>query len=188
MAPLLSRFLMQQRLAAVAPYLCGEVLDLGCGSSPVIARLQPSQAYVGVDWRADTVGQLRARYPNHEFYERDIDTQPLALPRRFDTVVLLAVIEHLRRPEHLFSQVCDVLRPGGRVVMTSPSAWGNRLHGWGAQVGLFSHEAADEHHSIFSRVGLEARIRPHGLALVAFRYFELGCNQLFVCQARPPDA
>ena len=172
----------------MAPYLRGDVLELGCGSSPVITRLQPGQPYVGVDWRADAVGELRARYPRYEFYERDIDTQPLALPSRFDTVVLLAVIEHLRRPEHLFAQLCGVLRPGGRVVMTSPSAWGNRLHGWGAQVGLFSREAADEHYSIFSRAGLEARIRPHGLALVAFRYFELGCNQLFVCQVRPTDA
>lgn len=188
MAPLLSAFLLQRRLAAVTPFLRGDVLDLGCGGADIAARLRPDQAYVGVDWRAALIDQLRARWPRHTFYQRDFDTQPLALPRRFDTVVMLAVIEHLSQPDHLFAQLCAVLQPGGQVVMTSPSAWGNWLHGWGARVGLFSREAAREHNLIFSRDLLADRVRPHGMALAHYSTFGAGGNQLFVCRPAAGDA
>ena len=182
---LLSPFLSERRLAAVAPFLRGDVVDLGCGGAAVVARLKPGQAYVGVDWRAAAIQQLCSRYPQHQFFQRDLDTQPLALPRRFDTVLMLAVIEHLRRPEHLFAQLRGLLNPGGQVVMTSPSRWGNWLHGLGARAGVFSRVAAGEHYLIFSRARLAAMVRPHGLDLVHYRSFLLGGNQLFVCQAQP---
>ncbi len=187
MAPLLSEFLLQRRLAAVRPYLRGDVLDLGCGGADIARLLQPGQAYAGVDWRAALIDQLRARWPRHTFYQRDFDTQPLALPRRFDTVVMLAVIEHLRQPERLFAQLGGALLPGGQVVMTSPSAWGNWAHGWGARVGLFSRQAAQEHNLIFSRERLAEQMRPHGLALAHYHTFAAGGNQLFVCRAAARD-
>jgi 2-polyprenyl-3-methyl-5-hydroxy-6-metoxy-1,4-benzoquinol methylase len=182
MASLLTPFLLRQRLAAVKPYLRGAVLDLGCGGGELVACLRPDQTYTGVDWRAETVRQLQARYPAHMFHRRDFDTEPLALAERFDTVVLLAVIEHLRQPEHLFGQLAQVMTADGRAVMTSPSGWGNGLHAVGARLGLFSRAAADEHHIIFSRERLSRMVEPHGLALAGYRRFLLGGNQLFVCR------
>jgi 2-polyprenyl-3-methyl-5-hydroxy-6-metoxy-1,4-benzoquinol methylase len=183
MTPLLTHFLLQQRLAAVTPYLRGDVLDLGCGGGQLISYLGPGQTYTGVDWRADTIHRLRVRYPQHEFYQRDLDCEPLVLPRRFDTIVLLAVLEHLQSPTTLLAQLREALKPGGCVVMTSPSGWGNWIHKLGARVGLFSQAAADEHYHIYSRTSLAALLQPHGVSLTVFRPFLLGANQLFVCTA-----
>jgi 2-polyprenyl-3-methyl-5-hydroxy-6-metoxy-1,4-benzoquinol methylase len=180
--PVFTQFLAKQRLAALRPYLRGDVLDLGCGGDGVISCLRPGQGYVGVDWRAEVLRQLQVRYPQYTFYQRDFDREPLLLGQDFDTVVLLAVIEHLRKPETLFAQLRTLLRPDGRVVMTSPSGWGNWLHGFGARVGLFSREAAAEHHIIFSRERLATMLQPHGLVLERYRTFLLGGNQLFVCR------
>jgi 2-polyprenyl-3-methyl-5-hydroxy-6-metoxy-1,4-benzoquinol methylase len=186
---LLSSFLLRQRLAAVAPYLRGDVLDLGCGDGPLIPRVRTAQAYVGVDRVAGRIDRLRAHYPQHEFHRRDLDRDELDLGRRFDTVAMLAIIEHLKRPEHVLAQLGGVLRPGGHVVMTSPSAWGDLVHGGGARIGLFSREAAAEHQGTFSRRRLAAMAASCGLALVRYRRFLLGGNQLFVCRpASRPQA
>jgi 2-polyprenyl-3-methyl-5-hydroxy-6-metoxy-1,4-benzoquinol methylase len=185
MAPLFTRLLLERRLAAVRPYLRGDVLDLGCGGGELIRCLRPGQAYTGVDWRSEAVRQLQTRFPQHTFLRRDFDTEPLALPQQYDTVVLLAVIEHLQQPERLFGQLRDLLRPDGRVVMTSPSGWGNWVHGLGARFGLFSREAAAEHHTIFTRQTLGNIIEPFGLALTRYRRFLWGGNQLFVCKPKP---
>ena len=182
MPPLLTAFLARQRLAAIWPYLHGDVLDLGCGSAEVSTYLSPGQVYVGIDRRIPLIARLRQRYPQHRFLACDFDAEPLALDRRFDTVVLLAVIEHLRQPDSLFAQLPSLLQPFGRVVMTSPSAWGNWIHAGGARLGLFSSEAAGEHHTIFSARALAARLEPHGLKIDVFRRFVWGGNQLFVCR------
>ncbi len=186
MVPLLSVYLARQRIAMVRPYLRGDVLDLGCGYAHLVSSLQPGQVYVGIDRNAALLDKVRTRYPQHTFCQSEFDTERLPLRQRFHTVVMLAVIEHLRQPDHLFSQLRDCLQPQGQVLMTSPSAWGNRIHSLGARIGLFSLEAARDHSEIFSKASLAARVRPHGLALVRYRRFEGGGNQLFVCRALSP--
>jgi 2-polyprenyl-3-methyl-5-hydroxy-6-metoxy-1,4-benzoquinol methylase len=182
---LLTPQLVQWRLVIARPHLLGDVLDLGCGGADVVRLLGPNQTYVGVDWRADIVQQLQARFPMHLFRQLDLDTQALDFQRRFDSIVLLAVIEHLRQPQHLFAQLANLVEPTGQIVMTSPSPFGHRLHAFGARLGLFSREAAAEHHTVFNRETLATLIRPYGLTLAVYRPFLFGCNQLFVCRNTP---
>jgi SAM-dependent methyltransferase len=181
--PVFTSFLQRQRLKIVRPYLRGDILDLGCGDAALLPLVGPGQAYTGVDGRGALVADLRGQYPQREFYQRDLDREPLAVPGRFDTIVMLAVIEHLSDPARILRQLPGCLKPGGQVLMTTPSPVGDRVHQVGARAGLFSMEASQEHNIIFTPAVLREYLERNGLHLSEYRPFLLGGNQLFVCTA-----
>lgn len=112
--------LMADALARAYPPLLarfarGALLDLGCGAVPLLEMYEPHTSSVTcVDW-------AHCRHAtDHLDLVCDLDG---ALPFEalsFDTVLLSDVLEHIRRPEHLWEQVVRVLRPGGRIIVGVP--------------------------------------------------------------------
>ena len=186
MPPLLSAWVEHQRLTIVRPHIRGDVLDLGCGRGAALAMLGPGQDYLGVEMRpqffrppADPSGRI-------SFLTLDLDRDALTLDRQFDTILILAVIEHLRDPERLLSQLGRLMRVHARVLITTPTPLGHRVHRLGARMGLFWQSAVEEHRWAFSRAALHKRLEQSGLNVDLHRYFLLGGNQLFVCAAEKP--
>jgi 2-polyprenyl-3-methyl-5-hydroxy-6-metoxy-1,4-benzoquinol methylase len=164
----------------VVPFLKGDVLDLGCGLATVSEFLEKDQRYVGVEVSEPWMDYLRTHRPQHTFYQRNFDVEPLNLDLKFDTILLIAVIEHLKQPGTLLGQLPAFLKPGGKVVITTPSPWGDRVHRVGAHIGLFSKEAMHEHETIFTPTTLQTIMEANGLELVHARNFLFGGNQLFI--------
>jgi SAM-dependent methyltransferase len=187
MPPLLTPFLTRQRMKAITPYLEGDVLDLACGYAMVIPLLQPGQGYLGIEGSTQFIKTLSGRYPTHRFLQRNLDQDALDLDQKFDTILLVAIIEHLKRPDRLVAQLPRYLNPGGRVVMTTPSPFGDKIHRAGARLGLFSKDAVEEHQTIFSHQMMVELLTPAGLAVEGYRRFLLGGNQLFICRSSKPD-
>lgn len=183
MKPLLSRFVRERRYKAVAPYISGDILDLGCGVAELTDLLRPGQDYTGVEHRADLVERNRLRFPQFTFHCLDLERDVLALGRLFDTIAMVAVVEHLKNPDHVFGYLPGHLKPGGRLVITTPSPFGGTIHALGSQFGLFYREARDDHEIMFNRATLEPRLNRSGLQIIRYQKFLLGGNQLFVCQA-----
>jgi 2-polyprenyl-3-methyl-5-hydroxy-6-metoxy-1,4-benzoquinol methylase len=92
----LSAYLADQRLQVVSDYLRGDVLDIGCGYGRIVPRLPAGSAYVGLDSGPEIIQYLRKTYPKAEYYQLDLDTEPFQL-KKFDTILMLAVVEHLTR-------------------------------------------------------------------------------------------
>jgi SAM-dependent methyltransferase len=184
MPPLLTPFLTQQRMKAIAPFLRGDVLDLACGFGKVIPLLKPGQGYLGVEGSLSFIQTLTNLYPGYRFIVRDLDLDELYLDRQFDTILLVAVIEHLEHPPHLVAQLPQYLKAGGRLVMTTPSPFGDKIHRAGAVVGLFSKDAVEEHETIFSHKMMNDLLEPNGLEIERYRRFLLGGNQLFICKSK----
>jgi 2-polyprenyl-3-methyl-5-hydroxy-6-metoxy-1,4-benzoquinol methylase len=168
----------------VLPFLEGDVLDLGCGLATVSEFLEPGQRYVGVEVSSSWMDYLRTHRPQHTFYQRDFDVEPLNLDLKFDTILLIAVIEHLEQPGFLLKQLPALLRPTGKVVITTPSPLGDRVHQVGSKIGLFSKEAQHEHETIYTTGSMRNILEANGLELISARKFLLGGNQLFIGQAR----
>lgn len=180
MVGILTDFLIEQRLAQILPFVKGRILDLGCGDATILRRLPDRAAYTGVDSRQETVDKLQTWYPGVSFIRCDLDREPVAPGQKFDTVVMMAVIEHLERPDFILSQIPGLLNPGGLLVMTTPTPGGNRIHHLGSMVGLFSQTAADEHKFIFDRRSLSSLFARCGLDMRLYRRFLFGQNQLCV--------
>ncbi len=183
---LLTPYLGLWRYRVVRPFLQGDILDIGCGQAQIVSFLAPKQRYVGIELRARQVAALRGRLPAYAFFRRDIEAEPLALgDQHFDTVLMLAVIEHLKEPARALAEAARHLHPEGHVIVTTPTARGQRWHGWGARLGLFSTYAAKDHCQTFNGDGLRLLFHGAGLHLVHYRLFQWGGNQLAVGSLLP---
>lgn len=170
----LSPWLRSRRLAAARPYLRGRVLDVGCGVGALAADVAPV-SYLGVDADPESLRVAQGRHPGHRF-ERLLD----AAGGGWDTVVALALIEHVEEPAALLAELAARLHPGGRLVLTTPHPRLRRAHEFGARVGLFSREAAEEHTALLDEPSLRDLHGAAGLRVVVYRRFLGGANQLLV--------
>jgi 2-polyprenyl-3-methyl-5-hydroxy-6-metoxy-1,4-benzoquinol methylase len=176
-AGLLTGFLAAKRYEAARPYLSGRVLDFGCASGRLAEWCRPD-AYVGVDIDVASLEIARRRHPSFRF-AAELPTGEL-----FDTIVALAVIEHVKDPAALLSTLGALLRPAGRVVITTPDPRLGWAHAAGARVRLFSREANEEHEELLGRARMTEVADEAGLSVAHFRRFLLGANQLFLLVAR----
>ncbi len=173
----LSEFLRRRRMAAAKPYVTGRVLDFGCGIGFVCDWVGENR-YVGVDVDPEVLAFAKHHYPRARFMT-PAEMGTLA-GERFDTIVGLAVIEHLPNPLGFLKDAAKRLAPNGRIVLTTPNPALDWAHGLGARIGLFSLEGHEEHQSLRGRRQLEAEIGAAGLMLIHYRRFLWGANQLAI--------
>lgn len=175
---LLSPFLRNQRIAAARPYLEGRILDVGCGAGSLAQYVNP-QNYIGVDMDAVSLKIARRRFPEHVFYEKLEDNVE---EEYFDTVVALAVIEHVPSPTEFLLTLTKYLRAdeNARIICTTPHPSMDWVHGLGARIGLFSRAANEEHEELLDRTLLMSSAQKAGLTLLTYKRFLMGANQIAV--------
>lgn len=181
MTGILSPLLRNRRLAAARPHLGGgQLLDMGCGTGLLAASI-PADRYLGVDLDADSIAIARRTYPQHRFQTlAEFENHPPTA--RFAVVVALAVIEHMPSPEDWLRAMTSFLESGGRIVLTTPHPRYRRMHEFGAVLGIFSREGADEHHILLDDKIMARTAAVAGLEIAYRERFLLGANQLFILQ------
>jgi len=176
--PFLAR--MRARLAnhiIPAGLRTGRILDIGCGSLPyflshtsfkekfAVDQLQPHPSVQNVTWHTLDLNQ-GAKLPFDDGF--------------FDVVTMLAVVEHLdpARLAGVLREVNRVLRPGGRLVITTPAAWSDGLLRWMARVNLVSREEINEHKFAYTLplLGWYFGAAEFDINKLKFGYFECGLN------------
>jgi len=179
MTGLLSPFLRRRRLAAVGPFVkTGKVLDFGCGVGELVRDVAPER-YLGVDLDAESIKAARELHPGHAFQTlQEFESSPPS--REFDVISALALIEHLPDPGAWLASMAVRLKPEGLLVITTPHPSMRWVHDFGAKLGIFSREAADEHEDMLDRSALLSLAKVSGLGLSEYRRFLFGCNQLAV--------
>jgi SAM-dependent methyltransferase len=99
-----------------------DVLDIACGEgygSNLLAGC--AKSVVGVDVAADSVAHAAAKYRRHNLRYAHGSATAVPLPdAAVDLVVSFETIEHLREHDEMLSELRRVLRPGGRVIISSP--------------------------------------------------------------------
>ena len=98
------------------------VLDLGCGDGWMTAALAAAgMAVTGIEIADAALDRARARYPQLDLRRAPIDG-PLPLEdSACDVVWSSEVIEHVADTARWISEVRRVLRPGGRLLLTTPN-------------------------------------------------------------------
>lgn len=105
------------------------VLELGCSSGYLAKPLRErGNTIVGVELDAEAAREAE------QWCERvivgDLETAPLPLePASFDVLLCGDVIEHLRDPVAVLARLRPLLKPGGRLVLSTPNIanWAMRL-------------------------------------------------------------
>ncbi|NJP07026.1 MAG: class I SAM-dependent methyltransferase [Chloroflexaceae bacterium] len=182
-APLLALIARRQRYQHILPFLHGHVLDVGCGGGLLAGYLPAGTTYSGIDTNPQVLAWARKHHPPGQFYQLDLEQQalpPAITQQRFDTVVAIALLEHLAQPQHLVVQLRQVLAPAGRLVVTTPTPIGHRVHALLTRPGWFYRDAAEEHQSVLDARSLQTMACAAGLRMIHYRRFALGCNQCMV--------
>ena len=107
----------------------GDVLDIASGDGVLAELLAPhARRYVCVDASAKVVGaaaeRLR-RFSNVEVHEGDMHALSFATAS-FDLVVLMHALTYSGKPAAAVAEAARVLRPGGRLLLSSLARHGHR--------------------------------------------------------------
>ena len=174
----LSRYLTRIRENKVKPYIKGKVLDIGCGEAKAINYKEVTK-YFGVDLD-HKCNELTKKYPLGEFYSKNLENDTINLPEKVDLVLMVAFIEHIKNYENPIKQSINNLKSGGRIVITTPTKFGNLIHSCGAILGLLPKSIKDSHKMVFSKRNFIKIGQKYNLKLKKYKKFELFCNQLVV--------
>lgn len=151
------------------------VLDIGCHQGEFLARQGAAiRESVGLDPLARPVTTPTYALVATAFAE------PVAFPAgRFDAIVLLATLEHIRDKAPLAREAQRLLSPGGRLIMTVPSPRVDDIVHTLVRLGLADGMSLEEHHG-FKPADTQPIFCAAGLELEHHEAFQLGLNHLFV--------
>ncbi|MFF6993936.1 class I SAM-dependent methyltransferase [Streptomyces sp. NPDC008313] len=113
------------RLGDWLPRAPGDVLDLGCGTGSLsLLAAEQGHRVTGVDLSPDMIGLARAKLAGRDavFLTGDAAAPPVG-EQRFDAVLVRHVLWTLPGPGRVLRHWCDLLRPGGRLVLVE-GRWG----------------------------------------------------------------
>jgi 2-polyprenyl-3-methyl-5-hydroxy-6-metoxy-1,4-benzoquinol methylase len=108
------------------------ILDIGCFAGTFLSLIDERRFahQVGVDILPDQIAYARTHFgrPFRKFHHVESIVHLSNLQEKFECITLIEVIEHLTAQEisDLLAQVARLLRPGGKLVLTTPnytSAW-----------------------------------------------------------------
>jgi 2-polyprenyl-3-methyl-5-hydroxy-6-metoxy-1,4-benzoquinol methylase len=106
----------------LAPQAAGRVLlEVGCGEgygTDLLART--AQRVLAIDYDATTLAHASNRYPSARFVRANLAALPVA-SGAVDVVATLQVIEHVWDHGQFIDECRRVLRPGGRLIVTTPN-------------------------------------------------------------------
>ncbi len=140
--------------------LCGvhlghRVLEVGAGLGAITSRYEHGREVVANDVSPSCVGALRKRFdghPNVRVEDRDLRT--LELDERFDSVLMVNVLEHIADDVKALRGLSRLLVPGGSVVVYVPAL--NGLYGpLDAKIGHYRRYSVWRLGEVFREAGLE---------------------------------
>jgi len=173
------RFLRDARIAKARPFVrSGDtVLDIGCADGELFRKWHGHIGHgVGIeptlDERVvtDDYELIPGRFPEQAPNESE-----------FDVITMLAVLEHipLDAQPRLADACFDVLKPGGRIVITVPSPRVDDILHLLIRLHLIAGMSAHEHYGFKPAHTLGVFAAPRFRVLKKAR-FQLGLNNLFV--------
>jgi trans-aconitate methyltransferase len=152
-------------LDLLAPQAGERILDLGCGTGHLTAKIAEAGAeVVGIDASSEMAAEARRLYPNIRF--EIADARDFAFDQPFDAVFSNAVLHWVNEPEKAIACVQRTLKPGGRfvaefggrgnvkIIMSALDA-ASRVVGLGAWKHPWYYPGISEYASLLEQRGLE---------------------------------
>jgi protein-L-isoaspartate O-methyltransferase len=173
----------------IAPYLHGDILEVGAGigSNTALLSAKANGRWVCLEPDPGLATQLKENLngvSDGRRYENICGTlQALSPSDRFDTIIYIDVLEHIEDDVAEIHAAAAHLTPGGRIIVLSPA------HQW-----LFSpFDSSIGHFRRYNRASLR-KVSPPDLLLEQLIYLDAcgivtsAANQMFLRQSMPTKA
>jgi len=153
--PVLESFIRHLRYRAIKKHIQkdSKVLDLGCGYNGwLLARISPIiKKGVGYDLSVSN----KKTFNNIKLKKGKIDKKIQEPKNSYDLVIALAVLEHTHNPEKLVTEAFRTLKPGGKLIITTPSESAKPiLEILAFKLRLLSKKEIEDHKQYFNKTSL----------------------------------
>ena len=174
LAPILGNIRMEK----ISSKIEGEkisLLDIGCGDGEFLISIKDRlSGGIGIDKKVTA-----KKYDNLTFHSLEVERKLDFPDNTFDYVTLLAVLEHLTFPADILSESHRVLKPNGRVVITTPDKKIDGIGRFAARIKLTDDEIF-EHRQYFNEDSLKKILKDIGFNNMSYERFSFGLNQLAI--------
>lgn len=157
----IDKFLQNCRFREVRPFLTGDVLDFGGN-------------------RGELGKYVKGKYlvVNHDY--------SMMAEAHYDTIVCLAVIEHIDPAEVLkiFRKFKEILKEDGKIFLTTPTKAAKPILEFMAFLGMIDKTSIANHKYYWRKKEIYSLAGKAGLVIKQYRKFQLGFNQLAVLEHR----
>lgn len=137
---------ISRAIKSKADQACGLMLDIGCGDKPYEINFLPFvDTYFGLEYSPKS---------GYRGNRADVAGDAAALPfadETYNTILCTEVLEHVKNPENVISEIARVLKPEGIVITTAPFVFPK-------------HDAFD--YFRYTNDGLAVIMERHGLEIV----------------------
>lgn len=187
----LGNSLLRWRTAVVLPFVRGRLLDVGCGTNLLVRRYRAvgRVAEQGTGWGdercADGRDGIGVDVHPWEGVDQVIENAG-ALPfedQSFDTVTIIAALNHIPNREAALREAHRALRRGGRLIVTMiPPAVSEVWHRLRAPWDADQHERGMVEGEVYGLTGRQVRrlLETSGFRIVGQRRFMLGLNRMTI--------
>jgi SAM-dependent methyltransferase len=164
--------LAAMRIRAVLPFIRGSLLDIGCGMNRLTRAYGNGVGVDVYDWgTVDCVVENSAKLPFDD--------------GSFDTVTIIAALNHIPNREDVLTECRRLLKPSGRVIMTMITPKISRV--WHLLRSPWDSDQRKRGMAKGEIFGLTSRqlvelARSRGFRLLERKRFMLGLNSVYVFQ------
>lgn len=153
-------FLQKNRFTKAIPFLKGDVLDFGGNN-----------------------GELK-KYVSGSYTLVNYDHSPME-NKTFDTIVALAVIEHIPMAEvfKIFRLLRSKLKPGGVLLLTTPTPLAKPVLELLAFIHVLDKQNIEEHKHYWNKEEIADLAQINGFTLKQYEKFQFGFNQVALLTA-----
>ncbi len=175
--PILEGFLSNFRFNKIIKYISenSKVLDMGCGYNCRFLRKIEERIACGVG--IDVSVSKEDFGSKIKLVNCDLNRMLPFENGEFDVVVSLANLEHLENPTKNAKEIFRVLKPGGLLLLTSPSIYAKPVLEFLAfKLKLVNTEEIMDHKNYFNKSVLFDILKKAGFSYIKHNYFQLFMN------------
>ena len=115
---ILNKYAVSRRIEFIAKYAKGKCLEVGAGNGIIAISLRKKHQVTATDISSEMVKQIRMN--KIKAYVCDAEKLPFK-DKTFETVIAAELIYYLDHPEKFISEAYRILKPNGKLIITSAS-------------------------------------------------------------------
>lgn len=157
------------------------ILDVGCAQATLALKLaEKGHSVTAVDLRPEFLEYAKTRWTEGDVEFLQGNVFEIDIDKKFDVIFANQIIEHLVYPEEFVKKLSLLLKPGGKIIMTTPNfEYIKNHHPSYTELGdpkQWEHKQftadGDGHFFAYSSQELETIFNSAGLTSVSCSYYE----------------